>query len=846
MILTTRKVLRASATAILVLLATGVTGAHAEAPVKPVLASQYGAKVNLNESSFCLQSECEPAGAQASTAPGGFAEKSPKGVAVAPDGNVYVADSNYQRVQELTPAGEFVLMVGEDVNETTGGNICTAEEVKSKGVKCEAGLSSAAAGGFDEPTSLAVDPDNGNVYVEDFGNNRVQELTATGQFVLMIGEEVNQTEDGAPGASEAQKSICTAESGNVCKAGVQATVGSTQHGAFSLPGGSFDDLAAGGPTEDLLYVGDEHRVQEFKPDGTWVQDLPLSQISSLQESKARDLALDQASGELYLTYFSGREEPTSPLYRTVLKFKASGQQVGELVLHPREAGGVLEIKGIAVDSSGRLAVVEFESNELKDTQGWFGSLLHAETGKPITQFTVFAPPFSSLPPTVAFSAGTVGAGEQMYGAFLGRHELVRYEPKMVAELVTGALACKEEGEQETSVTLQCGLGGQVNPESVSGTETWFVWGASELLTAGALETTKHAVATGAALVTAPPATITGLKPDETIYYELAGDDEFVTAFEHLSGEELSAVTPLAAPRIVGTPSVSYVKSDAAVMSGDLNPENAPTEYFFEYGPGDTLGECPHGVAHEECPGVARTSPSSSAAYRTIATTFEATSLQPATVYHYRLVGESENAIESRTSLEIPNHEDEGLFTTAAAPNPQASTGPPSSIAATAAIVSGSVDPDGQAATYQFELGLYNGENTHLGVVLTAEAGTGVVPSEERLALAGLRPGTTYAYRIAISSGHATSPGEPTTFTYGAIMTFTTAGIPEALSLPAVPTLVPVPAIAFPTTVVATTTKPGTKTKTHKTNRKGKKHKGARTKQINKTRCACQKAARGKK
>ena len=283
------------------------------------------------------------------------------------------------------------------------------------------------------------------------------------------------------------------------------------------------------------------------------------------------------------------------------------------------------------------------------------------------------------------------------------------------------------------------------------------------------------------------------------------------------------------------------------MSGELNPEHGQTEYFFEYGPEDTLGECPRGIAHEACSGVARTAPSGSAAYRTIATTLEATNLQPATVYHYRLVGESENTTESRTSLEIPNHENEGVFTTAATLNPQASTGPPGSITATAAVVSGSVDPDGQAATYQFELGLYNGENTHFGVVLTADAGTGVVPSEERLALAGLQPGTTYAYRIAISSGHATSPGEPTTFTYGATVTFTTAGIPEALSLPAVLSLVPVPAIAFPTTVIATTTKPGTKTKTHKTSRKGKKHKqGARTGKANKTRVRVSKAARGKK
>ena len=394
MILTIRKILRTSATAMLVLLAAGVTGARAEAPVKPVLASQYGAKVNLNESSFCLQSECEPVGAQASTAPGGFAEHSPTGVAVAPTGNVYVSDSNNQRVQELTPAGEFMLMFGEDVNETTGGDICTAAEVKGKAVKCKTGLISTAPGGFDEPESLAIDPHNGNVYVEDFGNSRVQEFTATGEFVLMIGEEVNQTEDGTPGASEAQKNLCTAESGDLCKTGVQAAIGSTQHGAFNLPDGNFDDLA-GGAKEDLLYVGDEHRVQEFKPDGTWVQDLSLAQISSAEASKVRGIALDQASGELYLTY-SGASTPQQ-LYQTIFRFDASGKQAGEVELSPREAGAQLEIKDIALDSSGRLAVVEFESNELKYVQGWFGSLLYAETAKPITQFTVFAPPLIISP-----------------------------------------------------------------------------------------------------------------------------------------------------------------------------------------------------------------------------------------------------------------------------------------------------------------------------------------------------------------------------------------------------------------------------------------------------------------
>ena len=90
----------------------------------------------------------------------------------------------------------------------------------------------------------------------------------------MIGGEVNETKDKTAGASEAEKNLCTAASGETCNAGVRNTTGSSEHGAFD-----FDRVArvlAAGGTEDLLYVGDEHRVQEFKADGVWAGEIPLT------------------------------------------------------------------------------------------------------------------------------------------------------------------------------------------------------------------------------------------------------------------------------------------------------------------------------------------------------------------------------------------------------------------------------------------------------------------------------------------------------------------------------------------------------------------------------------------
>ena len=101
---------------------------------------------------------------------------------------------------------------------------------------------------------------------------------------------------------------------------------------------------------------------------------------------------------------------------------------------------------------------------------------------------------------------------------------------------------------------------------------------------------------------------------------------------------------------------------------------------------------------------------------------------------------------------------EGTFTTGPAPVPRAATGVPSAVGTTSATISGTVDPDGQPATYSFELGVYNGASTQYGVVFSGPAGAEAVPVGESLAITGLQPGTTYAYRIEIASGYGTADG----------------------------------------------------------------------------------------
>jgi DNA-binding beta-propeller fold protein YncE len=102
-------------------------------------------------------------------APGGTFNE-PWGVAVGPDGSVYVADTWNHRVQKFTPDGTFLTMWGAPISDST------------------------AAISFYGPRAIAINA-QGEVFVSDTGNKRILVFTAEG---------VPITQFGAPGAGEGQ------------------------------------------------------------------------------------------------------------------------------------------------------------------------------------------------------------------------------------------------------------------------------------------------------------------------------------------------------------------------------------------------------------------------------------------------------------------------------------------------------------------------------------------------------------------------------------------------------------------------------------------------------------------
>ena len=130
-------------------------------------------------------------------------------------------------------------------------------------------------------------------------------------------------------------------------------------------------------------------------------------------------------------------------------------------------------------------------------------------------------------------------------------ELIHVYPCAGSGTVDQAATCTPGAVSETDVTVDCALDGEVNPWEVQETEAWFHWGSTNTL---GQETPKQTVCTtvcGKTPVALSAATIKGLLPNETYYYQAVGEDANVKTPELLGSETTSFDTGLVSPQVVG-------------------------------------------------------------------------------------------------------------------------------------------------------------------------------------------------------------------------------------------------------------------------------------------------------
>jgi uncharacterized protein (TIGR03437 family) len=153
---------------------------------------------------------------------------SPSGIAVASNGNWYIADTSNNRIRMVTPAGVISTFAG------TG-----------------------AAAQLNAPSGIAIDASN-NLYIADTGNNDVLEITPAGAITTIA----SQLNNPVSVAVDMQESVYIADSGNnrIVRVAADGTAGT-----FAKIMGP---LAVAVDTAGNVYVADASQVWNVASDGT--------------------------------------------------------------------------------------------------------------------------------------------------------------------------------------------------------------------------------------------------------------------------------------------------------------------------------------------------------------------------------------------------------------------------------------------------------------------------------------------------------------------------------------------------------------------------------------------------
>ena len=188
---------------------------------------------------------------------GGFGQadgqfNSPRGIAIAQDGTLFIADSLNHRIQHLNPDGSFINSWGGFADSSVG---------------------TAPGGKFNEPWGIAIGPD-GSVFVTDTWNHRIQKFDQEGNFLLQWGYfGTAENPDGFWGprgiAVDQDGRVFITDTGNKRVAVFDSFGGFiTQFGEAGFDIGQFDEpvgITIGNDGD--VYVADtwNQRIQVFRP-----------------------------------------------------------------------------------------------------------------------------------------------------------------------------------------------------------------------------------------------------------------------------------------------------------------------------------------------------------------------------------------------------------------------------------------------------------------------------------------------------------------------------------------------------------------------------------------------------
>jgi DNA-binding beta-propeller fold protein YncE/glucose/arabinose dehydrogenase/plastocyanin len=211
---------------------------------------------------------------------------SPTGIAIDPSsGNVYVADTANNRIQVFSSNGTFISKWGE-----FGGSI---------------------NGSFSHPQGIAIDPSSSNVYVADTANNRIQVFSSNGTFISKFPRQWGEY-GPRNGTLTSPEGIAIDQEGNV----YVADTANNRIQVFSSNGTFISAWGEYGTANSMLrspkgiaidqegnvYVADtaNHRIQVFSSNGTFISKWGEYGFTAEGMRFPEGIAIDPSSGNVYV------------------------------------------------------------------------------------------------------------------------------------------------------------------------------------------------------------------------------------------------------------------------------------------------------------------------------------------------------------------------------------------------------------------------------------------------------------------------------------------------------------------------------------------------------------------
>ncbi len=594
---------------------------------------------------------------------------------------------------------------------------------------------------------VAVDPATGDVYVAEPGNDAVDIFSAAGKYESQISGL------SIPGGAFSPNQTCSVAVSDVTHDVYVADSDATVVYVFNALGGYLETI--GGAPGEPFGQGVPLRVAVDNSSGASRGDVYISSRAGIGKVVYRfnsanvyqsQLAVGDdisgiavgPTGDVYISeYKDGFFQPDPS---GVYEFSSAGVELAHMTETP--SGPIEAPTGVAVDSKGNVYVGD----------------IHADVVDEFDSAGVFVTAVSGTSPDDSFRLpqGPLGVAVNASG------DLYVAEQPRIGELREGYPGVVDEfgpnidvpyvatGTASSVEDTTASVAGAANPEGVAVTSCEFEYVTDTAYQAAIAARKPNPYEAGSTAACAPSpvgsvasteldvsAALSGLAESTVYDYRLVAAN--AQGANYYGGD--GTFRTKGPPTVVGQSTLDVTQTGATVKA-EVNPDGYETSVYVEYGP--------------QAPGYgSRTAAVTvGATLTTESATIALEGLTTATTYHYRVVAENQASREADKPVDGPDQTLETL------PPVRIDHESVSGVGSSSATLNAEIDDFGTASSYYIEYGTSVSYGSVTPVTSLVAADEAV---EVGVEVSGLKPATTYHFRIVAKNASGSQSGEDVAF-----------------------------------------------------------------------------------